>query len=99
MRDEADDFLSNTRSHDGVAGETLSDVILVERLCAFREDCKTIEFDVSKLGDPFGIKSPEDTGAEKDLEAMCKPPGLPPAPAVASPVPAPPNPGRHGDVP
>lgn len=33
VRGHLDDFLSNIHSHDGVAGETLTESILVERLC------------------------------------------------------------------
>jgi hypothetical protein len=90
VRGHVDDFLSNVRSHDSVAGEPLSESILVERLCALREDCTTPEFNVREVGQPFGDSSPADAVAEKYLEGLCKAPHAAAAPAAPPAAPPPP---------
>jgi hypothetical protein len=77
VRGEIQDFLNNIRSHDLVAGEKLNACILIERLCALRQECKQQEFDVSELAGTFDKQHPngwnEDSKAESDLNTMCSP--------------------------
>jgi hypothetical protein len=80
VRGHIDDFLSNIRSHDNVAGEYLNEGVLAERVCALREDCRTPEFDVREVGHPFGTASQVDVDTERYLDDLCKPDRIPAAP-------------------